>query len=123
LVSSTPRAELAGGVASALLTLPLSIGFGLFALSPLGERYAGYGVLAGLYSAIIVALVAVLLRANSAIVFAPRSMQAAFGAIGAVTCLLMLYAGKLTKRIPAVIIGMFAGIGLYYFFLYIGYGA
>ncbi len=48
MVSSTPRAELAGGVASALLTLPLSIGFGLFALSPLGERYAGYGVLAGL---------------------------------------------------------------------------
>ena len=223
LVSSNPRAELAGGIASALLTLPLSIGFGLFALSPLGERYAGYGVLAGLYSAIIVALVAVLLRANSSVVFAPRSMQAylismvvlhlvqsesyallqdpqqtltvvffviflsglmqaAFGAIGAgslvkyipypviagfqnagaillllsqiapmlgltqrldpatllqqlqhiqpltltigaVTCLLMLHAGKLSKRIPAVIIGMFAGIGLYYLFLYLGYAA
>jgi sulfate permease, SulP family len=223
LVSIKPRDELAGGVASALLTLPLSIGFGLFALSPLGERFAGYGVLAGLYSAIIVALVAVLLRANSSVVFAPRSMQAylismvvlqlvqsesyallqdpqqtltviffviflsgimqaAFGAIGlgslvkyipypviagfqnagaillllsqiapmlgltqriepgtllqqlqhtqpltlaigVVTCFLMLYAGKLTKRIPAVIIGMFAGIGLYYLFLYFGYGA
>ena len=222
LVSSKPRAELAGGVASALLTLPLSIGFGLFAFSPLGDRYAGYGVLAGLYSAIIVAVVALLLRANSAIVFAPRSMQAylvsmvvlqliqsesyallhdpqqtltviffviflsglmqaGFGAIGlgslvkyipypviagfqnagaillllsqiapllglsqrlepgtlmeqlrhmqplslaigVVTCLLMLYAGKLSKRIPAVITGMFAGIGLYYFFLYFGYG-
>ena len=217
------RAELAGGLASALLTLPLSIGFGLFALSPLGERYAGYGVLAGLYSAVIVALVAVLLRANSAVVFAPRSMQAylismvalhlvesetyaqlqdpqqvltviffviflsgimqaAFGAIGmgnmvkyipfpviagfqnagaillllsqiapmlgltrhlepgmllqqlqqtqpltlligAVTCFLMLYAGLFTKRIPAVIVGMFAGIGLYYLFHYLGYGA
>jgi len=223
LVSSTPRAELAGGLASALLTLPLSIGFGLFALSPLGEGYAGYGVLAGLYSAVIVALVALLLRANTSVVFAPRSMQAylitmvvlhlvqsesyallqdpqqtltviffviflsgimqaAFGAIGAgnlvkyipypviagfqnagaillllsqiapmlglshrlepvalleqlqqtqpltlaigaVTCFLMLYAGKLSKRIPAVIIGMFAGIGLYYLFLYLGYGA
>jgi len=223
LISSTPRAELAGGTASALLTLPLSIGFGLFALSPLGERYAGYGVLAGLYSAIIVALIAILLRANSSVVFAPRSMQAylismvvlhlvqsesfallhdpqqtltvvffviflsgvmqaAFGAVGAgglvkyipypviagfqnagaillilsqiapmlglghalepgrlleqlqhtqpltlvigvVTCLLMLHAGKLTKRIPAVIVGMFAGIGLYYLFLYLGYGA
>ena len=222
LLSSKPRAELAGGIASALLTLPLSIGFGLFALSPLGDRYAGYGVLAGLYSAIIVALIAVLLRANSAIVFAPRSMQAylvsmvvlhlvqsesyallqdpqqtltviffviflsgimqaAFGAIGAgslvkyipypviagfqnagaillllsqiapmlglthrlepgtllqqlqhtqpltlaigvVTCALMLYSGKLSKRIPAVIVGMFAGIGLYYLFLYLGYG-
>ena len=223
MVSIKLRAELAGGLASALLTLPLSIGFGLFALSPLGERYAGYGVLAGLYSAVIVALVAVLLRANSAVVFAPRSMQAylismvalhlvesetyaqlqdpqqvltviffviflsgimqaAFGAIGmgnmvkyipfpviagfqnagaillllsqiapmlgltrhlepgmllqqlqqtqpltlligAVTCFLMLYAGLFTKRIPAVIVGMFAGIGLYYLFHYLGYGA
>ncbi len=222
MVSSKPRAELAGGAASALLTLPLSIGFGLFALSPLGERYAGYGVLAGLYSAVIVALVAVLLRSRSAVVFAPRSMQAylvsmvvlhliesefypmlkdpqqtltviflviflsgiiqaAFGAIGAgslvkyipypviagfqnagatllllsqvapmlglsqhlepgmllqqlqhaqpltlavgaLTCFLMLYAGKLTKRIPAVIVGMFAGIGLYYLFRYLGLG-
>jgi MFS superfamily sulfate permease-like transporter/CRP-like cAMP-binding protein len=221
-VSSKPRAELAGGVASALLTLPLSIGFGLFALSPLGERYAGYGILAGLYSAVIVALVAVLLRSRSAVVLAPRSMQAylvsmvvlhliesefypmlkdpqltltviflviflsgiiqaAFGAIGAgslvkyipypviagfqnagatllllsqvapmlglsqhlepgmllqqlqhaqpltlavgaLTCFLMLYAGKLTKRIPAVIVGMFAGIGLYYLFRYVGLG-
>ena len=220
--SSKPRAELAGGLASAILTLPLSIGFGLFALSPLGDRYAAYGVLAGLYSAIIVALVAVLLRSNSAMVFAPRSMQAylvsmvvlhlvesefypmlkdpqltltviflviflsgviqaAFGAIGAgslvkyipypviagfqnagatllllsqvapmlglpqrlepgmllqqlqhaqpltlavgaLTCFLMLYAGQLTKRIPAVIVGMFAGIGLYYLFHYVGLG-
>lgn len=222
MVSSTARAELAGGFASALLTLPLSIGFGLFAFAPLGERYAGYGVLAGLYSAIIVALIGVFLRANSAVVFAPRSMQAylismvalhlvqsqslvplqdtqqtltviffviflsgilqaAFGVIGAgglvkyipypviagfqnaaatllllsqvapmlglghrlepgtmleqlrhtqpltlavgvLTCFLMLYAGKLSKRIPAVIIGLFAGIGLYYLFLYLGYG-
>lgn len=222
MVTSTLRAEWAGGFTSALLTLPLSIGFGLFAFAPLGERYAGYGVIAGLYSAIIVALVALLLRANSAVVFAPRSMQAylismvalhlvqiqsdvslqdpqqtltlmffviflsgimqaALGAIGAgglvkyipypviagfqnaaavllllsqiapmlglghrlepgtmleqlrhaqpltlavgiLTCYLMLYAGKLSKRIPAVITGLFGGIGLYYFFLYLGYG-
>ncbi|MFI4981341.1 MAG: SLC26A/SulP transporter family protein, partial [Nevskiales bacterium] len=43
-------------------------------------------------------------------------------AIGVITCFLMLYAGKLTKRIPAVIVGMFAGIGLYYLFRYPGYG-
>jgi SulP family sulfate permease len=220
LVSGKLRAELAGGFASAVLTLPLSIGFGLFAFAPLGERYAAYGVLAGLYSAIIVVLIAFLLRANSAVVFAPRSMQAylvsmvvlhlvqseyfvllqnpqqaltvvffviflsgfmqaAFGAIGAgslvkyipypviagfqnagaillllsqispilglseplapgamlaqlqqtqpltlavglLTCLLMLHAGKLSQRIPAVIIGMFAGIGLYYLFWSLG---
>ncbi len=222
MTSSTLRAELAGGFTSALLTLPLSIGFGLFAFAPLGERYAGYGVIAGLYSAIFVALIAVLLRANSAVVFAPRSMQAylismvavhlvqsqslvslqdpqqtltlmffviflsgimqaGFGAIGSgglvkyipypviagfqnaaaillllaqvapmlglghrldpgtmleqlrhaqpltlavgvLTCYLLLHAGKLSKRIPAVIIGLFGGIGLYYLFLYLGYG-
>ena len=223
MVSSALRNEFAGGFASAVVTLPLSIGFGLFALSPLGERYAAYGVLAGLYSAVIVALVALLLRANSSIVLAPRSMQAylvsmvvlhlvqygsytqlhdpqqtltiiffviflsalmqaGFGAlgmgnlvkyipypviagfqngaamllllsqvapmlglrqqlvpgnvlrqlqlaqpltlaIGVVTCLLMLHAGRFTKRVPAVIVGMFAGIGLYYLASYLGYGA
>ena len=221
--SGSLRQEFSGGFASAVVTLPLAIGFGLFALSPLGERYAGYGVLAGLYSAVIVALVALLLRANSSVVFAPRSMQAylismlvlqlvqsdfyprlhdpqlvltvvffviflsgliqaGFGAlgmgslvkyipypviagfqngaamllllaqvapllglhqhlepgallqqlrhtqpltlaIGVITCILMLYGGKLSKRIPAVIVGMFAGIGLYYLFWFLGYDA
>lgn len=217
------RREFSGGFASAVATLPLSIGFGLFALGPLGEQFAGYGVLAGLYSAIIVPVIAVLLRAKSPVVFAPRSMmaylismvvlqlvqsesyarlhdpqtvltivflviflsgliQAGFGAIGlgamvkyipypviagfqnggamllvlsqiapmlgldehlepgqiaqqlehaqpltlmigAVTCLLMLQGGRLTKRIPAVIVGMFAGIGLYYLCWFLGYQA
>ncbi len=221
--STLLRAEMAGGVASALLTLPLSLGFGLFALSPLGEHYTGYGVLAGLYSAIIVPVVAMLLRSRSGLIFAPRSVQSylinlvvldlmqsefyarlpdpehtltviffvlflagilqgAFGAIGAgslvkyipspviagfqnagailllwsqlapilgltqrlapgtllqqlqdtqpltlaigvVTCLLMVHAGKLSQRMPAVIIGLAAGLGLYYLFLACGYGA
>lgn len=43
-------------------------------------------------------------------------------AVGVLTCYLLLYAGKLSKRIPAVIIGLFGGIGLYYLFLYLGYG-
>ena len=223
LTTSSLRNDFAGGFASAVVTLPLAIGFGLFALAPLGERYAGFGVLAGLYSAIIVAMVGLLMRANSSIVIAPRSMQAylvsmvvmhliqseayallqnpqqtltviffviflsgamqaAFGALGLgglvkyipypviagfqngaaallllsqippllglrqhldpwdlaqqfqqiqpltlatgiLTCYLMIYAGRISKRIPAVIIGMFAGIGLYYLCLALGYGA
>ena len=47
------RHEFAGGVASAALALPLCIGFGLYAFSPLGPGYARYGVLAGLYSALL----------------------------------------------------------------------
>ncbi len=223
LSASSLRSEFAGGFSSAVVTLPLSIGFGLFALTPLGERFAAYGVLAGLYSAIIVALVAVLLRTKSSVVFAPRSMQAylismivlqlvhsafydhlhdpqlvltvvffviflsgliqtGFGAlglgglvkyipypviagfqngaalllllsqiapmlglrhhlepgdlvrqlhdalpltlaIGIVTCILMFYGGRISKRIPAVIVGMFAGIGLYYLAWTLGYSA
>ena len=217
------RNELAGGFASAVVTLPLSIGFGLFALSPLGEHYAGFGVLAGLYSAVIVAVIGMLLRRDTPVVFAPRSMQtylismvvlqmvqsqaytwlrdpqlaltvvffviflsglmqAGLGAlglgalvkytpypviagfqngaaallmlaqiapllglrdhlepgyllaqlrhtqpltlaIGVLTCLVMTYAGHVTKRIPPVIVGMFAGIGCYYLFWFLGYDA
>lgn len=217
------RDELSGGAASALLTLPLSIGFGLFAFNPLGASYAGYGVLAGLYSAVIVAVVGLLFRSNSSIILAPRSMQAylvsmvvlhlvqaesyallqdpqktltvlffvmflsgvmqaLFGtlglgnlvkyipypviagfqnagalllllsqlapllgleqgrkpgtlllqlqqvqpltlAIGLITCVLMLHGGKLTKRIPPVMLGMFAGIGLYHLCSFLGFAS
>ncbi len=220
---SSLRREVAGGFAAAVVTLPLSIGFGQFALSPLGEQYAGYGVLAGLYSAIIVSLVTLLLRAKTCAVLTPRSMQAylismvvlhliqlesygqlqnaqqtltiiffviflsglmqaGFGAlglgslvkyipypviagfqngaamllvlsqlspmlglqrplvagellrqlhfaqpltlaIGMVTSLLMLHGARLTKRIPAVLVGMFAGIALYYVFWFAGFDA
>lgn len=218
----TLRGNINGGLASALLTIPLAIGFGLFAFDPLGERYASFGVLAGLYSAIIVPLVAVLLRQTTAVVFAPRSMaaylisavlvhmvnsefakyleashqtlalvflvifaagvfQVLFGAlrlgdlvkyiphpviagfqngaavllllsqidaafgfrnhvpilrvgehwrdiqpltllVAALTCVTMMHAGRITKRIPAVIVGMTAGLAAYYGLLAAGFG-
>jgi SulP family sulfate permease len=55
------RHEFAGGAASAALALPLCIGFGLYAFAPLGQAYAQYGVLAGLYSGLFPPLVAYLL--------------------------------------------------------------
>ena len=67
------RHELAGGVAAASLALPLCIGFGLFAFSPLGASYAHYGVLAGLYSALLPPLIAYLLGARSISIFGPRN--------------------------------------------------
>ena len=67
------RHEIAGGVASTALALPLCIGFGLYAFSPLGPAYAGYGVLAGLYSALLPPLIAYLLGARSASIFGPRN--------------------------------------------------
>jgi sulfate permease, SulP family len=67
------RHEIAGGAASAALALPLCIGFGLYAFSPLGSEYARYGVLAGLYSALLPPLIAYLLGARSIFVFGPRN--------------------------------------------------
>ena len=222
IISTSLQGDLKGGAASALLTIPLAIGFGLFAFAPLGPRYTQFAILAGLYSAIIVPIVAVLLRFNSAVVFAPRSMtsylisgvafhllavrtagdfndpskllavmflimlaagiiQSLFGVlrlgeavkfiphpviagfqngaalllltsqinpmlglprhvtfaqiggslsliqpltllVGVVSCALMMNAASLTKRIPAVIIGLFGGIGLYYVLYALGLG-
>jgi MFS superfamily sulfate permease-like transporter len=67
------RHEFAGGAASAALALPLCIGFGLYAFSPLGPSYARYGVLAGLYSALLPPLIAYALGARSISVFGPRN--------------------------------------------------
>ena len=67
------RHELAGGAASAALALPLCIGFGLYAFSPLGPAYAHYGVLAGLYSALLPPLIAYVLGSRSVLIFGPRN--------------------------------------------------
>lgn len=222
MISPVLQGDLKGGAASALLTVPLSIGFGAFAFAPLGDRFTAAAILAGLYGAIIVPIIAVVLRSNSAVVLAPRSMtsylisgvimhllavetaralsdpvqvlaivflvmlvagifQSLFGVlrlgnavkyiphpvmagfqngaalllllaqirpmlglsrpvqlsqladnihliqpatliVGIVSCGLMMKGGMLTKRIPAVVIGLFGGIGLYYLFLSVGLG-
>jgi SulP family sulfate permease len=222
IISTSLQGDLKGGAASALLTIPLAIGFGLFAFAPLGPRFTQFAILAGLYSAIIVPIVALLLRSNSPVVFAPRSMtsylisgvivhflavetasefndpsqliaviflimltagviQSMFGVlrlgqvvkyiphpviagfqngaalllllaqfgpmlglprhikianiasslsliqpltllVGVASFTLMMSASRLTRRIPAVIIGLFGGIGLYYVLHALGFG-
>ena len=72
--SASLLGDLKGGATSALLTIPLAIGFGLFAFAPLGPLYTPLAILAGLYGAILVPAIAVLLRSKSTVVFAPRSM-------------------------------------------------
>jgi SulP family sulfate permease len=72
--SSKLRGDIWGGLASGVLTVPLSIGLGLFAFGPLGPGFLSYGIIAGLYSAVIVSFVGLLLGHNSPLVYAPRSM-------------------------------------------------
>src|SRR5215475_1753971 len=68
------RGDLAGGVTSAILTLPVSMGYGILAFYPLGDAYVSYGVLAGLYGAILLPITAVLMGADTPMVYAPRSL-------------------------------------------------
>jgi len=70
------RGDVSGGVTSAILTIPVSMGYGILAMYPLGEQYVAYGLLAGLYSAIVVPIVAVLLGADTPMMYAPRSVVA-----------------------------------------------
>ena len=72
------RNDLRGGVMSAVIAIPLAIGYGMFAFVSLGDAYFAYGVLAGLYAAIIIAVVSVVLGDKSTTVYAPRVVTTFF---------------------------------------------
>jgi MFS superfamily sulfate permease-like transporter len=64
--------DLRGGVVSAAVAIPLAMGYGMFAFIALGDAFFGYGVLAGLWSALIVGLVCVATGNSTTNVYAPR---------------------------------------------------
>jgi SulP family sulfate permease len=68
------KGDVTGGVTAAVLTVPVSMGYGILALYPLGDQYVSYAILAGLYSAALVPIAAVLLGADTPAVYAPRSV-------------------------------------------------
>ncbi|MCI3954017.1 MAG: sulfate transporter [Burkholderiales bacterium] len=68
------RGDLSGGAVAALLSIPVSIGYGLLALLPLGESMVPHAILAGLYAPVFGCLVAVLLGANTTMIYSPRSV-------------------------------------------------
>ncbi|MEK7877529.1 MAG: SulP family inorganic anion transporter, partial [Pseudomonadota bacterium] len=68
------RGDLVGGFTAAMLTIPISMGYGLLALSALGDAYVPHAILAGLYAPVIGCIVAVLLGANTTMVYSPRSI-------------------------------------------------
>lgn len=67
-----------GGLVSAAVAIPLAMGFGMFAFVALGDEYFARGVLAGLYSAIIVAVVSVATGDRTTTVYAPRVITTFF---------------------------------------------
>src|SRR5258706_12197829 len=76
------KGEIAGGAISALVAIPLAIGYGMFAFVGLGDAYFGHGMVAGLSTAVIVALACVALGEEGTTVYAPRVITTFF--IGAI---------------------------------------
>src|SRR3954464_2919260 len=66
------RGEVFGGAISGAAAIPLAMGYGMFAFVALGENYIVTGALAGLYTALVVAIVCVVLGDNTASIYAPR---------------------------------------------------
>ncbi|HKO90663.1 MAG TPA: SulP family inorganic anion transporter, partial [Polyangiaceae bacterium] len=73
---STIRGEVVGGATAALLSVPVSIGYGVLALHALGDQYVSHAILAGLYAATLVPLAALALGHRGATIYAPRSLVA-----------------------------------------------
>jgi SulP family sulfate permease len=91
---SNLRGDIVGGIISAVVATPLAMGYGMFAFIALGESYFASGALAGLYTAVIVAIVCVLLGDTSTTVYAPRITSTFF--LG-----LLIY-GLVHSEIPAI---------------------
>jgi len=68
------RGDLTGGLAAAVLTIPVSMGYGLLALSALGDAYIPQAILAGLWAPVFGCFVALLLGANTTMIYSPRSI-------------------------------------------------
>ena len=64
--------DLKGGLISAAVAIPLAMGYGMFAFVALGDAFFIRGVLAGLWSALIVGVICVIAGNRSTTVYAPR---------------------------------------------------
>jgi sulfate permease, SulP family len=67
-----PANEVLGGLVSAAVAIPLAMGYGMFAFAPLGEDYFEDGALAGIATAVVVAITCVALGDKTTTVYAPR---------------------------------------------------
>lgn len=64
--------DLKGGGISAAVAIPLAMGYGMFAFASLGDAFFIRGVLAGLWSAVIVGVICVFMGNRSTTLYAPR---------------------------------------------------
>ncbi len=69
---SNLHGDIEGGLMSALVAVPLAIGFGMFAFVSLGEGYFANGAIAGIFTTFILCFACVLLGDKTTTVYAPR---------------------------------------------------
>ena len=105
-----PRANVVGGLLAAIVSLPLSMGLGALAFSPFGPEYVARGVLAGLFAAAFLGLVAVMMGARGVAMYAPRSLVSFM--IASVSADLFLQAKWLPKDPDAVTAAIFLLLAL-----------
>ena len=114
---SNLRGDVLGGLGAAVLTIPISMGYGALALAPLGPDYVAQGVLAGLYAPIFGCLVALLLGARTTLIYAPRSIVTFL--IGSLLLSNLMHSelpalqGVPASQLLALLMLMIAGAGLF----------
>ena len=69
------KGDIPGGVTSAITSLPSSLAYGLVAFSPLGAEYAGFGIQAGLYSAIVAGFFTAVFGGTRIMVSGPKAPE------------------------------------------------
>ena len=94
--------NIVSGAIAALLSLPLAMGLGAIAVAPLGPAYVAAGVLAGLYGAGFLGLVALLAGARGIAIYAPRSLVSFMTA--AVCAQTIVHAGWLPHDDPDTVL-------------------
>ena len=72
------RSEVTGGLVSAAVSIPLAMGYGMFAFVALGSEYFAYGAFAGMLTAALVGISCVVLGDKSAHIYAPRVITTFF---------------------------------------------
>lgn len=70
------RGDFSGGLVAAVVSIPMSMGFGMLAFAPFGDEMIATGILAGLYGAMFIGLVALVCGARTITIYAPRSLIA-----------------------------------------------
>ena len=96
-----PYRNIVAGIIATVVSLPLSMGLGVLTLAPFGPDYTVFGMVAGLYSAAFLGLIAILAGARGVAIYAPRSLVSF--SIASVSATLLIGADWLPKDDPAVV--------------------